>query len=63
MSASPLDRAMLEALQAVATPEEINVLIVLFDDMSRGHVEKWQVDFIYEIIKRLAKLSSINEPA
>lgn len=56
MNATPLDRAMLEALETVATPEEIDTLIVLFDGMSHGHVEKWHIDFIYEIIRRLAEL-------
>lgn len=48
-----LDRVMLEVLQSVATPEEINTLIFLLDKMSRGHIEPWFNDFIFEIIRRL----------
>lgn len=53
-----LDQAMLEALYSVATPLEINRLIGLLDEMSHGHVEPWFIDFIAEIIKRLAQLNA-----
>ena len=48
-----LDRAMLEVLKSVASPEEINTLIILLDKMSHGHIEPWFSDFICEIIRRL----------
>lgn len=66
MNAS-LDQAMLEALQMVATEDEINTLVILLDGMTQGHIEAWYVGFIYEIIRRLAQLTDqqklLNEPA
>lgn len=61
MSASPLDQAMLQALQIVATEDEINTLAILLDGMTHGRIEAWYTDFIYEIIRRLAAL--ISKPA
>lgn len=45
-----LERAMLEVLQSVASPEEINTLTSLLDEMSHGHIVPWFSDFICEII-------------
>lgn len=53
-----LDHAMLESLQVIATPEEIDTLVILLDGLSHGRVEAWYADFLCEIIKRLAESAS-----
>lgn len=48
------DPMTLNALHAVADQDEIDALVGIFHDMSRGYVPTWQIDFVIEIIKRLA---------
>jgi len=48
------DADTLAALNDVATPDEIDKLIGIVYDMGRGYVPAWQVDFVIEIIRRLA---------
>lgn len=62
MNATPLDRATLEALETVASPEEIDTLVILLDGMTHGRIEAWYTGFIYEIICRLAALTSTTTP-
>lgn len=54
-----LDRAMLKSLQSIATPEEIDMLVILLDGLSHGRIEAWYADFLCEIIKHLAESASI----
>ena len=58
-----LDRAMLEVLQSIATPEEINTLVNLLNEMSHGHIEPWFTDFIIEIVGRLDRLIAAQKNA
>jgi hypothetical protein len=48
------DPETLAALHAVATQGEIDALVGIIHDMSRGYVPTWQIDFVIEIIRRLA---------
>lgn len=45
----------LEALSTIATPEEINTLESVLDLMTRGRGKPWQVQYVVEIIERLAE--------
>ena len=56
------DADTLAALNAVATTDEIDKLIGIVYDMSRGYVPAWQVDFVIEIIRRLAVRADATSP-
>lgn len=47
--------ATLEILSSIATPEEINTLQAVLDLISRGRGKPWQVQYVVEIIERLAE--------
>lgn len=47
--------ATLDALSRIATPEEIGTLEAVLDLISRGRGKPWQVEYIVEIITRLAE--------
>jgi hypothetical protein len=51
----------LASLHAVASPDEIDRLIGIVYDMNRGYVPAWQVDFVIEIIRRLAARADKQE--
>lgn len=50
-----LSARTLEALSSIATPDEINTLEAVLDLISRGRGKPWQVEYIIEIIRRLAE--------
>lgn len=45
----------LDALARIATPEEIGALEAVLDLMTRGRGKPWQVQYVVEIIERLAE--------
>lgn len=48
-----LDQRTINALSAIATPDEIAGLLAILDRISRGHAEDWMARYIAAIITRL----------
>lgn len=49
-----LDIETLAVLHAIATPDEVDQLVGILQALSTGHLPAWQIDFVIEIIRRLA---------
>lgn len=50
-----LDQRTINALSAIATPDEIASLLAVLDRISRGHGEDWMARYVAAIITRLAE--------
>lgn len=50
-----LSTPTIEALQRIASQDEINTLEAVLDLISRGRGKPWQTEYIVEIITRLAE--------
>lgn len=53
--------ATLDALSHIATQDEIDTLQAVLDLISRGRGKPWQVQYVVEIIERLAEKRNQNE--